>query len=123
MTSAYEQGSVPTIKVSHRLRIAREYAGLDQAGLAERSGISRAAISNAENDQGTPRRTTINAWALACGVPATWIMTGAIPFAGPDGGGTTASGANATKSSRCSSAGQRLARVPYFAFRELAAVS
>ena len=65
MTSAYESGRVPTIEVRHRLRIAREFAGLDQEALAARSGIARATISNAENGQGTPRRTTINAWALA----------------------------------------------------------
>lgn len=41
MTTAYGSREVPEILVRHRLRIAREYAGLDQAGLAERMGVSR----------------------------------------------------------------------------------
>jgi DNA-binding XRE family transcriptional regulator len=94
MTSAYEAGAVPKIEVRHRLRIAREFAGLDQEALATRSGIARATISNAENGQGTPRRTTLNAWALACGVPVSWIITGdgsagkppIAPGPGPNGG-------------------------------------
>ena len=88
MTSAYEQGSVPPIEVRHRLRIAREWAGLDQDQLAERSGVSRAAVSNAENGKGVPRRATINALALALGVPAGWIRTGELPDGGPGGPGT-----------------------------------
>lgn len=86
MTSAYESGSVPTIEVKHRLRIAREFAQLDQDQLAERMQASRSAISNAENGKGRPRRTTINAWALACGVPASWIATGETPRNRPGGG-------------------------------------
>lgn len=35
MTSAYETGQVPPIQVHHRLRIAREWAGLEQGELAE----------------------------------------------------------------------------------------
>lgn len=85
MTSAYEQGTVPPIEVKHRLRIAREYAGLDQEQLAARSGIARATISNAETGHGTPRRTTLNAWALATGVPVSWII-GERPSGG-DGDG------------------------------------
>jgi len=87
MTSAYEGGGVPQIEVRHRLRIAREYAGLEQEELAERMGITRSTVSNAENGKGAPRRTTINAWALACGVPASWILTGISPEDGPPGPG------------------------------------
>jgi transcriptional regulator with XRE-family HTH domain len=79
MTSAYEGGGVPQIEVRHRLRIAREYAGLEQEELAERMGVTRSTVSNAENGHGSPRRTTINAWALACGVPASWIASGKAP--------------------------------------------
>lgn len=92
MTSAYEQGNVPTIEVRHRLRIAREFAGLDQEQLAERSGIARATISSAENGPKVPRKSTLNALALACGVPVSWIVTGTSAERGddgPDGGGWT----------------------------------
>lgn len=56
-----------------------------QEQLADRSGIARATISNAENGVGTQRRTTINAWALACGVAADWIRTGSEPVDRPEG--------------------------------------
>ena len=86
MTSAYDQGNVPVIEVRHRLRIAREYAGLDQEQLADRMETARSTVSNAEQGKGTPRRSTVNAWALACGVPAGWIWTGEHPGDRPDGG-------------------------------------
>ena len=79
MTSAYEGGSVPRIEVRHRLRIARESVGLEQSELAELIGVSRTSISNAENGTVTPRKITVNAWALACGVPASWLNTGQAP--------------------------------------------
>lgn len=84
---------MPPIEVKHRLRIAREWAGLDQEQLAARSGVSREAISNAENGKGVPRRATINALALALGVPAGWIRTGHSP--GSDPGGPTDGGGEA----------------------------
>lgn len=83
MTSAYDQGSCPTVEVYHRMRIARQHAGLEQGDLAERIGVSRNTISNAENNRVQPRRLLINAWALACGVPVSWILTGQTP-APPD---------------------------------------
>lgn len=86
MTSAYETGHAPEIEVRHRLRIAREYAGLEQEDLAERSGISRSTISSAELGKKQPHRMTVNAWALACGVPASWIWTGKNPPADPNDG-------------------------------------
>lgn len=79
MTSAYEQGTIPQIEIHHRLRIAREFAGLDQFELAARMEVGRSTVSNSELGKGTPRRTTVNAWALACGVPVTWILTGDAP--------------------------------------------
>lgn len=83
MTSAYNQGQVPEIQVKHRLRIAREYAGLDQGQLAELIGVSRNTISNAETGSVVARKIVVNAWALACGVPVDWIWTGEGPATGP----------------------------------------
>jgi transcriptional regulator with XRE-family HTH domain len=79
MTSAYEGGVVPVIEVRHRLRIAREHAGLEQEQLADLIGISRTSIGNAERGVVHPRRITLNAWALATGVPVTWLLTGHGP--------------------------------------------
>jgi DNA-binding XRE family transcriptional regulator len=79
MTSAYEMGTVPVIEVRHRLRIAREHAGYEQSELADVVGVSRNTIGNMEKGRSAPRRIIINAWALACGVPVTWLMTGKEP--------------------------------------------
>lgn len=87
VTSAYETGRVPEIKVHHRLRIAREAAGLEQTQLAELVGVSRNSISNAEIGRHAPRQILLNAWALATGVPVSWLETGKNPSApSPDGG-------------------------------------
>ena len=87
MTSAYDQGTVPVIEVRHRLRIAREAAGLDQDQLADAIGISRNTVSNIEKGKlkTPPRKIVINAWALACGVPVSWLISGDEPPPGPDG--------------------------------------
>lgn len=92
MTSAYERGAVPPIEIRHRLRIAREFVGMDQAELALRMGVVRSTISNAEQGKGAPQRTTLNLWALACGVPVSWILTGDEPPSAPDGGASTGLG-------------------------------
>lgn len=85
MTSAYEGGTIPPIQMQHRLRIAREWAGLEQGELADRIGISRQSVGNAENGRVTPRKITLNAWALATGVPASWLRTGEVPPTPDDG--------------------------------------
>lgn len=84
MTSAYNQGVCPDVEVRHRLRIAREHAGYDQLQLADLIGVSRNTISNAEVGAVAPRKIIVNAWALACGVPAAWIWTGKPPEDDPD---------------------------------------
>lgn len=87
MTTAYDTGEVPQILVRHRLRIARETAGLEQAELAALMGVSRNTIGNAESGKTDPRRIVLNAWALATGVPVGWLENGENPHQdGPDGG-------------------------------------
>lgn len=75
---------MPEITLRHRLRIAREEAGLEQFQLAETIGASRNTISAAENGKSNPRKMLLNAWALATGVPVSWLQYGKTP-AGPDG--------------------------------------
>lgn len=79
MNTAESEG--PPITVGDRLRIARRYAGLDQEQLAELIGVARSTISNAESGRVKPRRITLRAWALACGVPLSWIEHGMGPWA------------------------------------------
>ncbi|OZF00870.1 DNA-binding protein [Rhodococcus sp. 15-1154-1] len=85
MTTAYESGKVPEIQVHHRLRIAREAVELEQSELADRMGVSRNTIGNAEKGRTRPRKILLNAWALACGVPVGWLETGNAESPRPDG--------------------------------------
>ena len=85
MTTAHQPVEVPPILVQHRLRIAREFAGFEQTELADLMSVTRSTISKCENGTGVPRRSTIKLWAMACGVPAAWILTGQDTSTGPDG--------------------------------------
>ncbi|VBA33135.1 hypothetical protein LAUMK4_05891 [Mycobacterium persicum] len=83
MTTAYESGTEPPILVQHRLRIAREFAGLEQEELADLIGVSRNTVGNAEKGRVKPRKITLNAWALVCGVPVSWLECGRVKAGGP----------------------------------------
>ena len=84
MTTAYDNGKVPDIVLRHRLMIARIETGMSQDALAQLIGVSRQTVSNAESGTTVPRRIVVNAWALATGVPVSWLLNGETP-AGPDG--------------------------------------
>lgn len=77
-------GAVPEWTVGDRLRKAREVTGLDQRQFAERLGVSRQTITNAEKGHVAVRRITLNAWALATGVSVAWLETGVVPSSGPE---------------------------------------
>lgn len=68
--------AVPAWSVGDRLRKAREYARLEQRELAERAGLSRATISNAERGVGNPNLETLQAIAAATGVSLAWLVAG-----------------------------------------------
>ncbi|MGB3370022.1 MAG: helix-turn-helix transcriptional regulator [Rhodococcus sp. (in: high G+C Gram-positive bacteria)] len=67
------------------MRIAREAIELEQSELADRMGVSRNTIGNAEKGRTKPRKIVLNAWALACGVPVSWLETGNAENPHPDG--------------------------------------
>ena len=79
------EGARPPIELRHRLRIAREYAGLDQDQLAVRMNAARSTVSNAETGRVTPRRMVVSAWALACGVSRDWLTEPGKPDDDEDG--------------------------------------
>ena len=87
MTTANAHGSIPQIVLRHRLRIAREESGLGVSELAERMGVARNTVGNAEAGKGEPRKVVLNAWALATGVDINWLLTGESPRQGDPGGG------------------------------------
>ncbi|WP_130866646.1 helix-turn-helix domain-containing protein [Acidipropionibacterium timonense] len=87
MTTQPREVQVPVWTQADRLRKAREFAGLDQTELADAMGVSRASISASERGLSQPRRLTVRAWAMACGVPASWLETGQAPHPEDEGPG------------------------------------
>lgn len=64
----------PVIELRHRLRIARQHAGLDQEALADKIGVTRTTISHAESGRNVPHLLTLRAWAQACDVDLSWLI-------------------------------------------------
>ena len=79
-------GRIPTWTLTDRLRKAREAAGMDQTELARLTGLARGTVSNYDNGHTTPRRANVMMWALATGVPSTWLYNGETPPSSEDEG-------------------------------------
>lgn len=74
---------IPVWTEADRLRKAREMTGLDRADFAELIGVSAKTVLNYENGSTTRVKPLVRrAWALATGVPSSWLETGEVP---PDG--------------------------------------
>lgn len=78
---------IPRWTLGDRLRKAREHAGLSTAALGTDLGLHRNSIGAYERDQTEPKRAVLMAWALRCGVPFEWLVSGEAPPS-DDGGGT-----------------------------------
>ncbi|WP_082600331.1 helix-turn-helix transcriptional regulator [Agromyces sp. Root81] len=76
---APDAGARPQFDLHWRLQLSREFAGLEQAELADRAGISRATISSAENGHRVPSRATLRMWAMATGVAFDWLTGSDVP--------------------------------------------
>ena len=76
---AKAQPTIPAWTLQDRLRKAREHVGLNQAELAEITGISGRSVSMYEKGHSAPRRPQLLAWAMATGVPREWLETGECP--------------------------------------------
>ncbi|WP_249266841.1 helix-turn-helix domain-containing protein [Mycobacterium colombiense] len=63
---------------------------MKQEELAAVMGVGRTVVSDAEKGKRYPRKIVLNAWALATGVPISWLEHGDggwyPPEDGPDGG-------------------------------------
>lgn len=79
MTMPEIPGNTYAIELHHRLRIAREKAGLSQAELAEAIDVSRRSMTHYEAGEIKPKRHVILAWALRTGASSEWLVTGATP--------------------------------------------
>lgn len=69
-----------------RLREARKAAGLTQAALAQRSGVSQTTVSDIERGRNSSSAEAV-ALALACGVMAEWLAEGRGPMRAAGGQG------------------------------------
>jgi len=63
-------------------RTIRELAGLSQAELSRRTGISQGHISQIESGQKHPRPATVRRMAEALGVPLASLLVGDVPTTG-----------------------------------------
>ena len=77
---------MPEFQLHHRVKLAREYAGMKQDELAEATGMARSGIAKIESGHTVPRRTSITLIAFATGVDRHWLETGKTPAENPDGG-------------------------------------
>ena len=87
MSTAHDIGHIPERTIGRRLRDAREDTGMSQSEFAEATGMSRRTITRMEQAS-TPegmRKPALMAWAMATGVPLSWLQTGMVPGSG-DGG-------------------------------------
>ena len=72
-------GAIPQFGINHRVKLAREYAGMQQHDLADKTGLSRTSIANMETGRTKPRKKTITIIASATGVDREWLATGNAP--------------------------------------------
>lgn len=79
-------GIVPEFELKDRLRKAREITGMTQDEFAERAGISRATVGNAESGRKVPHKATIRLWSQETGVSLHWLLNGSTPPPNDDEG-------------------------------------
>lgn len=68
--------TIPQWTLTDRLTKAREYAGLTQKQLAQRLDVGEKTVWRAEKGVPGTQRTTLLAWAVACGVDVDWLING-----------------------------------------------
>lgn len=78
---------VPQFELRHRLSLALEVGRVSPAAMAEELDVSETTIRNYRSGRTAPSRATLRVWALRCGVPFEWLVTGVIDVTDPDDGG------------------------------------
>lgn len=67
---------IPQFEMRHRMQLALEYGNVSVNEMAETLDASRTTVSNYLHGRTTPRRPVLRMWALKCGVPFEWLITG-----------------------------------------------
>lgn len=87
MAEAQTKGDgVPQFGQRHRMALALEFAGLSRDDMAAELDVHRNTIGNWMKGTKPAPRAALIAWALRCGVPFEWLLTGTITDNGPDDG-------------------------------------
>lgn len=80
---------IPEWTLGWRMQRAMAHAGLQTAEIADEIGVSRSTVSRWINDNGTPPRAGfVKLWAMRCGVPYEWLVSGDVPTTHPDDHGS-----------------------------------
>ena len=74
---------VPTFTLGDRMWKARRHAEISTAEMASFLSVTRKTINNYEQERTTVPGAVLRVWAMRCGVPYEWLLSG---DAGPDGG-------------------------------------
>ena len=86
MSQQHSFENVPEWDLYDRLQKALRVRDITPTGLAKELGVHRNTINNYLSGRSPIDRRTILAWAMACGVSATWLEHGTTA-APPSGGG------------------------------------
>lgn len=80
MMVGMDEAGLTGISQGHRIVEARSAAGLGQAELAERLGVTARTLSRWENDHREPKRSALRAIAEVTGARLEWLLTGQEPM-------------------------------------------
>jgi transcriptional regulator with XRE-family HTH domain len=73
---ATQRPEVPPWTLGWRLLRALAWAGLTAEQMADELGIHRTTVSRWTHDRGRPTKGYLKLWALRCGVPYEWLVSG-----------------------------------------------
>lgn len=77
-------GTVPQFALRHRMGLALETAGIARDEMAAELGVHKNTVGNWMRGVVPPPRAALIAWALRCGVPFDWLISGTQPKEYPD---------------------------------------
>lgn len=75
----YEGGTIPAETVGDRLERSLKHAKVGVQEMAEHLGLSRNQTGRYINDRTPVPKAVLRVWALRCGVPYSWLVTGNAP--------------------------------------------
>lgn len=71
--------AVPELTLGWRLKMALEHNQVSRSEMAAELGVDPATITRWTGDRGAPPKAGfLKQWALRCGVPYAWLLTGEV---------------------------------------------